>query len=263
MSDKTQNGYVKPFRIFGNLYFVGTEPASTHLIDTGDGLIVIDAGYSHSLNIVLENMHELGFSEKDIKIIICTHGHIDHFGACRELSEMSGAKTYIGAPDADIASGKRPLSWANELGLTYDHPFEPDVKINDGDVISLGNTNILCKSAPGHTEGTMAFFFDVTDGKTTYRAGMHGGVGFNSMKTEFLKRYGLPTTIRDKFVPAIMTFIDHPVDIFLGNHCKNNDTVGKSLRMTPTENPFIDSTAWKRFLTDIIEQYKGFIVNEQ
>ena len=42
-------GYVKPFQIFGNLYFVGTIPASTHLIDTGSGLIVIDPGYPQSL----------------------------------------------------------------------------------------------------------------------------------------------------------------------------------------------------------------------
>ncbi len=246
--DKTWSGYVKPFRIFGNLYFVGNVPASTHLIDTGEGLIIIDPGYSHRFEYVLDGMHELGFSEKDVKIIINTHGHIDHFGATKELTELSGAKTYIGRPDRDVANGKLPLSWANELNMVYDKPFEPDVLLDDGDTITLGNTTVLCKSAPGHTAGTMAFFFNVTDGTRTLRAAMHGGVGENSMKGEYLRKYGISPEIRKMFVPAIMKIIDEPVDILLGNHVHNNDTVGKSLRITATENPFIDKTAWKEFL---------------
>ena len=70
------DGYVKPFKIFGNLYFIGTEPASTHLIDTGDGLILLDTGYQHSMYLVLNNIWELGFSPYDIKYLIHTHGHI-------------------------------------------------------------------------------------------------------------------------------------------------------------------------------------------
>lgn len=260
--DKNWEGYVKPFKIFGNLYFVGTEPASTHLIDTGDGLIVIDPGYPHTFEYVLCSMHELGFSEKDVKIIINTHGHIDHFGATKELVSLSGAKTYIGRPDADVANGKLPLSWANELGMEYTTAFEPDVLLDDGDVIKLGNTEILCKSAPGHTIGTMAFFFDVTDGKTTYKAAMHGGIGQNSMKNEYLLRYGLSLKTREMFTPAVMKFIDYPVDITLGNHCYNNDTVGKSLRMTKDFNPFIDKTEWKRFLQKTCAAIDEFIKKE-
>lgn len=260
--DKSWSGYVKPFRIFGNLYFVGTVPASTHLIDTGDGLIIIDPGYPHKLDYVLDGMHELGFCEKDIKVIINTHGHIDHFGATKELTELSGAKSYIGREDGDVANGKLPLSWANELNTVYDTPFEPDVLLDDGDIITLGNTTVLCKSAPGHTAGTMAFFFDVTDGKTTYRAAMHGGVGENSMKKEYLDKYGLPTKIREQFAPAIMKFIDDPVDILLGNHVHNNDTVGKGLRITETENPFIDKTAWKEFLLKKIGVVERLIARE-
>ena len=90
------DGYVKPFKIFGNLYFIGTEPASTHLIDTGEGLILIDTGYQHSLYLVLNNIWELGFSPYDIKYLVHTHGHIDHIGGTAALVELSGAKTFLG-----------------------------------------------------------------------------------------------------------------------------------------------------------------------
>lgn len=248
-------GYVPPFRIFGNLYFVGTVPASTHLIDTGEGLIVIDPGYPQSLYLVIHNIYRLGFHISDVRYIVCTHGHYDHLGAARALTELTGAKTFIGKADAPYANGSVDLTWAKELGAEYHEAFEPSVLLNDNDVIRLGNTEILCRSAPGHTPGTMAFFFDVTDGKNVYRAGMHGGVGMNSMKKSFLKKYGLSTETREKFVAAIDGLMQERVDILLGNHVANNDTVGKSRQITETHNPFIDPTAWKKFLTETKEQY--------
>lgn len=248
-------GYTKPFRIFGNLFFVGTVPASTHLIDTGDGLIVIDPGYPQSLYIVINNICELGFKIKDIKYIVVTHGHYDHLGAVKALKELTGAKTFVGKEDLTYANGTEDLTWAKELGAEYYEAFEPDVLISHNDVIELGNTKILCKDAPGHTPGTKAFFFDVTDGNTTLRAAMHGGVGMNSMSKKFLDKYGLSTDIREKFVPAIESFINEKVDILLGNHVGNNDTVGKGSRITEASNPFIDNTAWKKFLTEMIKKY--------
>lgn len=256
-------GYIEPFRIFGNLFFVGTIPASTHLIDAGEGLIIIDPGYQQSLYIVIDNIYRLGFQLKDIKYIVCTHGHYDHIGAVKALKELTGAKTFIGKEDADYANGKVDLTWARELGFEYKEAFEPDVLLSHDDIIKLGNTNILCKSAPGHTPGTMAFFFDVTDGKRTLRAAMHGGVGRNSMYKEFLDKYDLSYETREKFVPAIDSFIDEKVDIHLGNHVGNNDTVGKSKRITEEFNPFIDETAWKKFLTSVKEQYYKMVEEEK
>ena len=112
-------GYTEPFRIFGNLYFVGTVPASTHIIDTGAGLIMIDPGYPQSLYLVIDNMYRLGLDPHDIKIIVITHGHYDHLGAARALVEMTGAKTYIGKEDVTYANGKEDLTWAKELGTEY------------------------------------------------------------------------------------------------------------------------------------------------
>ena len=70
--------YIKPGRIFGNLYFVGIRAVCTHLIDTGDGLIIIDPGYRESLHIIIHNIRALGFNPMDIRYIIATHAHYDH-----------------------------------------------------------------------------------------------------------------------------------------------------------------------------------------
>ena len=132
------DGYVKPFKMWGNLYFVGTEPASVHVVDTGDGLIMFDTGYQSSLYLVINNMYELGLSPKNLKYIVLTHGHIDHMGGARALNELTGAKIFLGEADRQSANGELDLSYAKELGMSFNETFEPDVLINDGDIIKLG-----------------------------------------------------------------------------------------------------------------------------
>ena len=73
-------GDMKPFRLAGNIYFVGTYKASSHLIDTGDGLILIDTGYEETADVIVESVGALGFDIRDIKYILHSHGHYDHAG---------------------------------------------------------------------------------------------------------------------------------------------------------------------------------------
>jgi len=249
-------GYIKPSRMIGNLYFVGTVPASTHIIDTGEGLIMIDSGFPQSLYLVIANMAEVGLSYKDIKYIVHTHGHYDHLGATRALKELTGAKTFLGYRDREMANGTVDLTWARELGARYYESFEPDVLIKDGDKITLGNTEILCVETPGHTDGTMSFFFDITDNGNTYTCGMFGGFGLNTLKKEWLDCYGLPYTCREEYINSIDKVVDMRVDVFLGNHVGNNDTCGKLKRLEALKqgepNPFIEPNQWR----DVLLQYR-------
>ena len=130
-----------PFKMIGNLYFVGTKPASSHLIDTGDGLILIDVGYKETADHVLQSMKTLGFDVRDVKKILLSHGHYDHSDGVAKIKELSGATVYM-----------------CELDNKYLNTFKkPDVNLNDGDIISLGNTEILCRHTPGHTEGSVSY----------------------------------------------------------------------------------------------------------
>ena len=257
------SGYIKPFKIFGNLYFVGTLPASTHLIDTGDGLILIDTGYMYSLHVVVNNIWDLGFSPFDIKYILHTHGHIDHFGGTKSLVERTDAKTFIGRPDEDYCTGKLDLSFAKELGMEFKETFKPDVLLDDGDVIRLGNTEILCVATPGHTPGAMSFFFDVTEGNETFRAALHAGTGVNSLAADFLKKYDLPFSLREDFVNSMLKLSEMKVDIHLGNHAHQNDTAGKAERIKAGDTKaFVDPDEWKRFNLESIKVLEEMIQKE-
>lgn len=248
--NKPWESYMEPFKIMGNLYFVGCYSASSHLIDTNDGLILIDSGYPQSLYMLIDSIYKLGFSPYDIKYIIHSHGHYDHLGATKALIELTKAKTFIGKGDETYANGKEDLTWARELGTVYEESFEPDVVLNDGDYVELGNTKIEIVSTPGHTPGTLSFFFDIEEDGKIYKVAMHGGVGSNSMEKKFLEKYGLPFSLRQQFVDGVNKIMDRDVDIFIGNHCWNNDTKGKYERLQKGEkDAFVDKTEWKRFLT--------------
>lgn len=234
-------GYIKPSKMVGNLYFVGTKPASTHIIDTGEGLIMIDPGHQESLYLVLHNMWELGLKPGNIRYILLTHCHYDHTDATQALVELTGATVCFPKADLPLLNG--------EIYHYGFRPFKPDILLEDGDTVTLGNTVVRCVATPGHTDGTMSYFFPVTDGEHTYRAAMHGGVGVNSMKADFLKERDLSTDCRRKFAEGLDKVENEQVDITVGNHVGQNDTVGKLSRLGTEEgNPFIDPTEWKRFI---------------
>ena len=257
-------GYVEPFKIWGNLYFVGTEPASTHIIDTGDGLIMLDTGYQQSLYLVIHNMHLLGFNPMDIKYIVLTHGHIDHLGGARALKELTGAKTVLGRPDEDYANGKLDLTYAKELDMEYNEAFQPDILIDDGDKICLGNTEITAVATPGHTPGAMSYFFDVTDGIETFRVGMPGGLGVNSVNKEFLESYGLPLSLQQDYLDSMDRLKDEKVDIFIGNHVWNNDTPSKYEKLKNGDKyAFVSPDDWKECMLNCKEKLQEMINNQQ
>jgi metallo-beta-lactamase class B len=155
--------YAKPFKIADGLYYVGNKYVSMHLIDTGDGLVLLDTAFPHTLYQLLENIRILGFSPYDIKHIIHTHAHYDHCGATKALVELTGAKTYLNKADIFIIKEKPELVWANEYGIEFCEKFNVDVPFDDGDSIEIGKFKIECCGAPGHTPGTTAFFFDIEE----------------------------------------------------------------------------------------------------
>lgn len=256
-------GYMEPFRLWGNIYFVGTKPASTHIIDTGAGLIMIDSGYQHSLYLVLENMRKVGLDPMDIKYIVHTHGHIDHCGATQALVKLTGAKTFLGEPDRDYVNGVLDLSWAKELDLELEE-FEADVLVNDGDTITLGNTTLTAIATPGHTPGAMSYLFEAEQDGRKLTACIHGGAGLNSLKKSFLDQYGLSYDCREDYFRSVDRLEKINADIYLGNHVGQNQTPQKYQRLLAGDkDAFVDPEGLRNFvrqcrkgLQDLIEQEK-------
>ena len=228
---KPWEGKIDPFKIIGNVYFAGTFQASCHIIDTGDGLILVDPGYSDSFYLVIRSIYELGFNPKDIKYIINTHWHGDHTEATKALVDLSGAKTIIGKDDGDMVVRNRL--------------FVPDIRVKDGDTLTLGNTEILFMETPGHTKGTISFFFNTQENGQTYRVGMFGGAGANTMVPE---RFEF-ANCREAYRNSLHRLQKENVDVFIGNHVWNNDTFNKAKILKETgENKFIDKDLWHEFI---------------
>ena len=248
--------YIKPTKIIGNLYFVGGYEASTHILETDEGLILIDPGYFETLPIVLENIKAVGLKEKDIKYILISHAHFDHMDATEALVKITGAKTFIGKKDLPLLNGE-----------IFHYPirsFKPDVLLEDGDVVELGNTCIRCMETPGHTDGTMSFFFDVTENGKTYRAGMFGGAGTNTLTREFLEKNSLPYENRQKFINSIHRLLQEKVDVFIGNHVANNATDKKIEKLQTADcNPFIVEGEWETFLQERLQRIYCVIENDE
>lgn len=222
-------GQMAPIRILDNVYFVGTYQASSHLIDTGDGLILIDTGYARTLYLLIHSIHTLGFRPEDIKYIVLSHWHGDHAEATRQVVALSGAKTLIGRKDAEKAK----------------RFFDPDILLDDGDTLTLGNTTMTFLDTPGHTRGTVSMFFDAQEDGKTYRCGMFGGAGANTMVREKFDYDGC----REDYRASVHRLQNEKVDVFLGNHTWNNDTAGKAAKGTGKGNPFVDPALWHTFLT--------------
>ena len=227
-------GKMTPFKLFANVYYVGTYQACCYLIDTGDGLIMIDPGYHNTAYLVVNSIRELGFDFKDIKYIICTHWHGDHTEATNAFKDLSGATTMIGENDFERAKAY----------------FTADKVIKDGDTLSLGNTTIRFMETPGHTKGTISFFFEVTENGKTYLAGSFGGAGANTLGKNTQEFEGA----REAYRNSLNRLREEKVDLFLGNHCWNSNIYEKSIKLLETgENTFLDKDGWIKFI-DFCEQ---------
>ena len=251
MRNHPWQGAMKPFRVLGNTWFVGLAQASTHIIDTGAGLILLDSGYQESLYYVLNSIWECGFKTSDIKYIIHSHGHIDHAAATRALVELTGAETFIGEGDRTMVNGERgELCWANEYDMKFNGTFEPDHLIKDGDKITLGNAVIDCVATPGHTAGTFSFFWDIEEDGKIYRAGTMGGAGLNSMSSAYIRKYDLAAEDwRGQFRKSLDRCRKEKVEVFIGNHVGHCQTAERCERLFAGDKfAFVDPEAWGRFL---------------
>lgn len=248
---RQERRYVEPFQIYGNLYYVGDSWVCTHILDTGEGLLMFDAGNCGAQAMLIHSIWKLGFNPADVKWIIVSHGHSDHFGAVNFFKTMFGTKIYMGEPDIEMFHNRPELSLIHETGNCMDELFEPDVAIKEGDVLTFGNTRIEFHLVPGHTEGCISYFFDVHDGEEKKRVGYYGGFGFNTLQESYLNEIGDSTfEMRKKYLHSLEKVRDQKVELFMGNHTMNIDLLKKREYMIahPGENPFLDDEAWKKYL---------------
>jgi metallo-beta-lactamase class B len=153
---------IKPFQVMGNIYYVGTQDLSSFLITGPDGDVIIDTGVEENAGTVIDNIRSLGFSVKDVRIILTTQAHYDHVGAHAKLKQESGARVLVAAGDAPVVQGGGEGDYL--FGPEYHYPpTKVDGIVKDGDVVRLGPIALTAHLTPGHTKGTTTWTLPVKD----------------------------------------------------------------------------------------------------
>lgn len=243
--------YVHPFHIYGPVWYVGDSWVCVHLIDTGEGLLLIDCGNCGATAMLVNAIWEAGFKPSDVKWIILSHGHLDHFGGALFFRRMFGTKIYLGKPDAEDFRNHPEISAVQDTGNLADEVFPVDHEITDGERISFGNITIDFRLCPGHTAGVIAAFFDVEGDQGVKRAGYYGGFGFNTLQKAYLDDIGdTKHAMRQTYLDSLKKVRNEKVELFLANHCINNDTLGRmeQLKKDPSHNPFLNDRLWGEYL---------------
>ena len=241
--------YIEPFKMADDLYYVGDKLVCIHLIRTDEGLILLDAGYPQTKHLLFASLIHLGFNPADVRWIILTHAHTDHFGAANEFRNLYGTKVALSRVDAE-SMREKPFRAVGSF-TTVPMPVI-DRELEDGEIFSFGGKQVRCVLTPGHTLGTMSFFFDVTDGGKTYLAGQFGGAGINALKLPYMLHYELPLDMPQRMIASLEQIKSEPVEVHLGNHPYNSKTLQKRARqLEEGGNPFVDATTWPALMDDI------------
>ena len=169
---KIDSDWVKPyppFRIAGNLYYVGTYDLGCYLITTKKGNILINTGTAVSPTLIKNSIEQLGFNFKDTKILLVMHAHFDHAGGVADIKEQTGAKVMADAADEDVLeSGGKTDYEMGKYGVSF-KPVKPDRLLHDGDIVKLGDMQITMLHHPGHTKGSCSYLFTIKDSGRSYR----------------------------------------------------------------------------------------------
>ncbi|RYG04179.1 MAG: subclass B3 metallo-beta-lactamase [Chitinophagaceae bacterium] len=168
-SPETWKRSYEPFRIAGNLYYVGTYDLAAYLITTEKGNILINTGLASSALQIRKSIEQLGFRYSDLKILLTTQAHYDHVAAMATIRKQTGAKVYVDEGDADVLlSGGSTDYEMGKYGMTF-APVRADKILHHKDTVSLGTTKLVMLHHPGHTKGSCSFLIDVKDSAKSYR----------------------------------------------------------------------------------------------
>ena len=237
----------KPFKVIENVYFVGNTWVSVYLIDTPEGLILIDCAYEENLYLLIDSIRGLGFDPKDIRHLLISHGHFDHCGAARQLQEMSNCEIWINEKDAYFFTERRDLIAFEDRVPEFriDHYYDSDQSI------CFGGMTIWPVPCPGHTPGTTSFFFEVEHEGRKLTVAMHGGLGTNTLSKEDLLTNGWPLSFQQGYLDMLRQMKRRSVDVLIPSHAGHAKTYpffDIAAQDDGTGNGFIRPNAWREML---------------
>lgn len=224
----------EPGQAFDNLYYVGSAWVSAWILKTSQGLILIDAlnNQKEAADLIEGGMRRLGLDPAQIRYVLVTHGHGDHYGGAQMIADRYKAR--VVASEIDWKMMETGLEFDSKV---WDRPPKRDVSVKDGDVLTLGDTTVRFIVTPGHTLGTISPVFDVRDRGQTHKAMIWGGTSFNFGR-DMLRLDGyIEQTERMRKLAQ-----QWKIDVPLSNHPSYDGTVAKlkARASAPSgPNPFV------------------------
>lgn len=237
-----------PFAIAPRLYYVGSSDIAVFVLETPEGLILIDGGYESTASQVIANLRELGFVPGEVKYILNTHAHMDHAAGLAALRQQTGARLVASARGAEqIETGGRddPL-----LGSWFHYPpATVDLLIGDGDEISLGGLIVTAHLTPGHTPGCTSWSFPVEIDGQKLQALVN--CSLSTLFYDLRDNRTYPDVASD-FEETFVKLKALPCDVPLGAHAHFFKLHEKRSRLLAggQPSPFIDPEACQDFITE-------------
>ena len=236
-----------PFRVIGNIHYVGTQDLASWLITSPEGHILIDSGVEQNAPLIAAGIRTLGFELRDVKWLLTTQAHFDHVAAHAELKTLTGAQ--VAASAADAALLERGGKGDYLFGPSYHFdPVSVERRIKDGDVLKIGGIELHAHLTPGHTQGATTWSMTVTTENGPVAAVFVASTHVND-GTRLIANPVYPTIAED-FASSIDRLSKMKVEVFLGAHMSSIQGMDKArrLRAGATPNPFIDPSGFATYI---------------
>jgi metallo-beta-lactamase class B len=260
-TSRSWNQPVKPFRLIGNIYYVGASDITSFLIATPQGHILLDSGFAETVPIIKDSVAKLGFKLQDIKILINSQAHYDHAGGLAELKELTAAKLMVMEGDAALISngGKDDFAWGDKYSFK---PAKVDRVLRDTDKVELGGVTMVARLTPGHTKGCTTWTMKVEDGGKQYDVVFAGSTSIPGYKLTNNPSY--PNIVAD-YARTFERLKSLRCDVFLSSHGSFFSLQDKMARLEKGEqpNPFIDPPGYRAFIERTEKAYREQVRKEK
>jgi metallo-beta-lactamase class B len=238
---------IAPFRIAGNLYYVGSKDLASYLIVTPKGDILINSSLESSVPLIRDSVEKLGFRFKDIKILLISHAHLDHDAGSAELIKETGAKYMVMNGDVPVVESGGATDFAYSK-MSYP-PAKVDRVLYDGDEVKIGRTVLVAHQTSGHTRGCTTWTMQVKEGGRPLNVVIVGSWNVNP-GFRLVDRPGQPASypgIAEEYRRTFKVLQGLPCDVFLGAHGSYFDMLAKLERIKSgaTDNVWIDPQGYK------------------
>lgn len=239
-----------PFKIAGNLYYVGSKGLASYLVVTPGGNILINSSLEASVPLIEASIAKLGFRFGDTKILLISHAHWDHDAGSAAVRKLTGARYMV--MDADVpvveSGGAADFQYGKTPGNRYP-AVKVDRVLHDGDEVSLGGAVLVAHKTSGHTKGCTTWTMKVNDGGKSYDVVIVGSPNVNAGYR--LVNNPLYPGIAADYEKMFQVLKSLHCDIFLGAHGDYFGMLAKYAKLrTGAGNPFVDPDGYKKYIAE-------------